>query len=85
LQRIAPHAAAPILICSPPGDILGPLGVGILNDQFNAIWGDEAIRYSMAITACFALFSGPVLLLAGRHFKADREAAGQWVPSDQRG
>lgn len=77
--------ASYFLINSLLGDILGPLGVGLLNDQFNAIWGDEAIRYSMAITACFALLSGPVLLLAGKHFKADREAAGRWVPVDQRG
>ncbi len=67
------------LINSLLGDILGPLGVGILNDQFNAIWGDEAIRYSMAITAGIAIIAGPVLLLAGRHIEEDRKAAENWA------
>jgi len=68
------------LINSLLGDILGPLGVGILNDRFHAIWGEEAIRYSMAITACIAIVSGPVLLIAGRHLKEDRKAAEGWEP-----
>lgn len=60
------------------GDILGPLGVGMLNERFNAIWGDEAIRYSMAVTAAIAIIAGPVLLVAGRYLSADRHAAETW-------
>lgn len=71
------------LINSLLGDIMGPLGVGILNDQFNSIWGDEAIRYSMAITAAIAIIAGPVLLLAGRHIEEDKKSAANWQPSAQ--
>ncbi|HWU04236.1 MAG TPA: MFS transporter [Novosphingobium sp.] len=65
------------------GDILGPLGVGILNERFHAIWGDEAIRYSMAVTAAIAIVAGPVLLLAGRYLPGDRQAAENWRAGGQ--
>ncbi|WP_334184753.1 spinster family MFS transporter [Novosphingobium sp.] len=63
------------------GDILGPLAVGLLNDHFQAIWGDEAIRRSMAVTAAMSIVSAPVLLLAGRYLAKDRKAAEDWIPA----
>ena len=70
--------ASYFLVNSILGDIMGPLAVGILNDRFHAIWGEEAIRYSMAITAFVAIVSGPVLLMAGRHLAKDIKAAAEW-------
>ncbi|RIV82627.1 MFS transporter [Aurantiacibacter xanthus] len=60
------------------GDIMGPLAVGLMNDSFGAIWGDEAIRYSMSITAAVAVVAGPFMLLAGRYLEADAETARNW-------
>jgi hypothetical protein len=55
--------------------------VGLLNDHFRAIWGDEAIRRSMAVTAAMSIVSAPVLLLAGRYLAKDRKAAEDWIPA----
>ncbi|MCW2351579.1 spinster family MFS transporter [Sphingobium sp. B12D2B] len=60
------------------GQIIGPLGVGILNDQLATIWQDEAIRYSMAITAFVGVIAGPIMLRAGRHLSSDTAEARTW-------
>ncbi|MPT48151.1 MAG: MFS transporter [Sphingobium sp.] len=65
------------------GDIMGPLAVGILNDQFNQIWGDQSIRYSLSITAFVSLLAAPVMLLAGKHLAKDAAAAQAWRDARQ--
>lgn len=60
------------------GQIIGPLGVGWLNDQFATIWQEEAIRYSMAITALVGVIAGPIMLRAGRFLHDDTAKAQQW-------
>ena len=60
------------------GQIIGPLGVGILNDQLATIWHEQAIRYSMAITALVGVIAGPIMLRAGRYLHDDTASAQTW-------
>ncbi len=61
------------------GQIIGPLGVGALNDFFAEIWQETAIRYSMAITALIGAAAGPMLFLAGKHLNSDIKTAENWT------
>ena len=60
------------------GQIVGPVGVGMLNDALSSIWHQEAIRYSMSITAIVGAFAGPTLFLAGKHLRRDLDFAKHW-------
>lgn len=60
------------------GQIIGPLGVGWLNDQLATIWQEEAIRYSMSITALVGVIAGPIMMLAGRSLLQDTSHAQEW-------
>ncbi len=68
-----------VLVIALLGQIIGPLGIGAMNDFFADIWQQEAIRYSMSVTALIGAFAGPVLLIAGSHLKKNVEAAEQWT------
>jgi MFS family permease len=48
------------------GQVLGPLVVGGLNDHWQAIYGDVAIRYSMTIGAACALVAGLIFINGAR-------------------
>ena len=55
------------------GLAIGVWFVGKLNDVFTAQYGDQAIRYALAITLLTAIPSMICILLAGRTFETDRE------------
>ena len=55
------------------GLALGVWFVGKLNDVFTAQYGDQAIRYALAITLLAVIPSMICILMAGRTFEEDRE------------
>lgn len=55
------------------GLAIGVWFVGKLNDVFTAQYGNQAIRYALAITLLTAIPSMICILLAGRTFETDRE------------
>jgi MFS family permease len=67
-----------VLVIAILGQIIGPLGVGALNDMMASVWHQEAIRYSMAVTALIGVIAGPVMLMAGRYLADDVAHAQQW-------
>lgn len=52
------------------GQVIGPLLVGWTNDQLNAVFGDESIRYSLIVVAVSAIGGGVSFLLAMRAIHA---------------
>ncbi|NLR73442.1 MFS transporter [Novosphingobium sp. ERN07] len=67
-----------VLIIAIVGQIVGPAGVGALNDALASIWHEEAIRYSMSVTALIGVLAGPAIFLAGKHLRKDAQAASAW-------
>ncbi len=61
------------------GQIVGPLGVGALNDYLNAELGDLAIRYSMAATAVIGVIAGPIMVLAAKTLTRDVKTKEDWT------
>lgn len=55
------------------GMVLGVWIVGVMNDVFQARFGEQAIRYSMAITLSATLPSALFLWLAGKNVDEDRK------------
>jgi len=49
------------------GQIIGPLGVGYLNDVMTSRFGDLAIRYSMTLSALTALVACGITLIGSRY------------------
>jgi len=64
-----------ILTLSIFGQVVGPALVGIVNDILAGRHGHFAIRYSMAVAACFGAVSGLVFLIASRRYSADAARA----------
>jgi MFS family permease len=52
----------------------GPQVVGILNDVLASRFGDDAVRYSMAIVLATSVVGSLVLLLGARHLREDLRA-----------
>lgn len=55
------------------GLALGVWFVGVANDMLSGAYGDQAIRYSLALTLCAAIPSLILILMAGRTVAEDRE------------
>lgn len=55
-----------LLFANLVGQVLGPLGVGYLNDLLNGRYGSLAIRHSMLLEASAALAAGILFWLAAR-------------------
>lgn len=55
------------------GLALGVWFVGKLNDIFSASYGDQAIRYALAVTLLATIPSMLCILMAGRTFETDRD------------
>ena len=55
------------------GLALGVQFVGVLNELLTSHFGDQAIRYAMAVTLLAALPSVWFILIAGKTFEVDRE------------
>jgi MFS family permease len=49
------------------GQVLGPFLVGFLNDRLHPMFGDDAIRYSLLITAVLPIGAGCSFLAGVRH------------------
>ena len=60
------------------GLAVGPLLVGWLNDQGSIRYGDEAIRYSIAIMLCAHWWAALHLMAAVRRYRTDLPG-GQWA------
>jgi len=71
----ATAAALNLLVLTLVGAGLGPTLVGASNDALAGVFGAEAIRWSLALAAATAAWSGVHALLGARTFRADREAA----------
>ena len=69
----ATAAALNLLVLTVIGTGLGPTLVGASNDALAGVFGAEAIRWSLALAAATAAWSGLHALLAARSFRADRE------------
>ena len=69
----ATAAALNLLVLTLVGAGLGPTLVGALNDALAGALGAEAIRWSLALAAATAAWSGAHALLAARTFRADRK------------
>lgn len=59
------------------GQIVGPLGVGYLNDIMMAAFGDLAIRYSMAVGALCTLIAGGLVWMGSRYISQDSVRASE--------
>jgi MFS family permease len=58
------------------GQIVGPLGVGLMNDKMGHLYGTDAIRYSMLWFGTLVGFGAGVLMWMGaRHLAPDTERA----------
>jgi len=64
-------SALNLLVLSLIGFGLGSFIVGVLNDRFAAAFGDQAVRYSLALVAVLSIWSGVHNLLAARTLRAD--------------
>jgi len=56
------------------GQAVGPLVVGILNDQLSSTVGETAVRYSMLIIVVTAALAGVMIYLAGKHLPHDTQS-----------
>ncbi len=59
------------------GQIIGPLGVGYLNDIMTSAFGDLAIRYSMSLGALCALIAAGFSLIGSRYVVQDTKRAAE--------
>ncbi len=59
------------------GQIVGPLGVGYLNDIMMSAFGDLAIRYSMTLGALCALIAAAITLMGSRYVVGDTRRAAE--------
>lgn len=66
-----------LLTANLTGQILGPLGVGYLNDRWAAAIGPQAIRYSLTLGSVCVLLGGGLMLAAARRLAADSDRAEQ--------
>jgi len=58
------------------GQIVGPLGVGLMNDKMGPIYGADAIRYSMLwFGTLVGIGAGVFMWIAARYFARDSERA----------
>jgi MFS family permease len=64
-----------LLFANMIGQILGPFGVGYLNDALTSTYGATAIRYSLLVGTAFALFAGIFLAICGRYTVEDARRA----------
>jgi predicted MFS family arabinose efflux permease len=73
-------SAVNLLLLSLIGFGLGSLVVGMLNDRLAALFGDQAVRYSLALVAVLSIWSGAHNLIAARTLREDllraREGSG---------
>ena len=60
-----------VLFASLLGQVIGPVLVGVLNDQLQPVVGDTAIRYSLLVIAASALAAGVSFWAAIRFLEAD--------------
>ncbi|RYG97146.1 MAG: MFS transporter [Alphaproteobacteria bacterium] len=56
------------------GQAVGPLVVGILNDQLSSTVGETAVRYSMLIIVVTAALAGVMIYLAEKHLPHDTQS-----------
>lgn len=68
-------SALNLLLLSLVGFGLGPLIVGVLNDRLAGVFGQEAVRYSLALMAIASIWSGVHNLLSARTLPADMQAS----------
>jgi len=69
-------AAAFFLLCANLcGQIVGPLGVGYLNDRWRVHYGEGAIRYSLILGAFFAVMGGVFMVLGADSLPKDSARA----------
>ncbi len=59
------------------GQIIGPLGVGYLNDVMTSAFGDLAIRYSMTLGALCAVIAAAISLIGSRYVVQDTRRAAE--------
>jgi MFS family permease len=71
LRMRATASAILLFILNMVGLGAGPLLVGFLNDQLDARYGAEAIRYSMLAVASIGALAGLLFLRAGRTLRED--------------
>lgn len=64
-----------LLFANLMGQIIGPLAVGYLNDQWRAVLGSGAISYSLILGTACAAAGGGLLLLAARDWQRDTARA----------
>jgi MFS family permease len=57
------------------GTGLGPIFIGQLNDRFQHIWGDQALRHTLYAVPCFLTIAALGFLWASRTTDRDAEAA----------
>jgi MFS family permease len=58
------------------GQIVGPLGIGIMNDKMGPIYGADAIRYSMLWFGTLVGIGGGIFMwMAARYLEGDTERA----------
>lgn len=53
------------------GQIIGPLAIGLLNDQGAGVFGPEAVRYSLIIGGLSLPVAGALMILGARRLSAD--------------
>src|SRR5262245_4179183 len=82
----ATAAALNLMALTLIGSGVGPTLVGFLNDRLAGAFGGEAIRFSLALVAATAVWSGIHSLRAARSFRADvaRDEGGLRSPSGDR-
>jgi hypothetical protein len=68
----ATAAALNLLVLTLIGAGLGPTLVGVANDALAGAFGAEAIRWSLALAALTAAWSGLHAFLAAQSFRTDR-------------
>jgi hypothetical protein len=58
------------------GQIVGPLGVGLMNDMMGPVYGTDAIRYSMLwFGTLVGIGGGAFMWMAARYLAQDTERA----------
>ena len=60
-----------ILLSNLLADLVGPTIIGVMNDTVFSHFGAVALRYSMALTACFAAVGG-ALVFGGAFFESEQ-------------
>jgi MFS family permease len=70
----ATSAATQFAVTNLFGYGVGSVVIGLMNDAFQARWGDDAIRFSLLVAAGIGALSGPCLLALSRSLRADLAA-----------